>query len=148
MFKLRICHKPWIVLAPIHHCQQQESRSTREPVKFPARIVPPWGLSVVSTHPQSPGFLPAKCVFGRWQHPSPSTVLQGSSGEGVGSVGAQLPGHVHSLWPHGLLPARLLCAWDFPARNTGVGSHAFLRDIPNPGIEPAFPSLAGRFFTC
>ena len=77
MFKLRICHKSWIVLAPIHHCRQQESG-------VPARIVAPWGLSVVNTHPQSPGFLPAKCVFGRWQHPSPSTVLQGSSGEGVG----------------------------------------------------------------
>ena len=25
-----------------------------------------------------------------------------------------------SLWPHGLYPARLLCPWDFPNKNTGV----------------------------
>ena len=28
--------------------------------------------------------------------------------------------HVDSLWPHGLQPARLLCPWDFPSKNTGV----------------------------
>ena len=26
-------------------------------------------------------------------------------------------------------PARLLCPWDFPSKNTGVGSHAFLQGI-------------------
>ena len=25
--------------------------------------------------------------------------------------------------PHGLQPARLLCPWDFPGKNTGVGCH-------------------------
>ena len=30
----------------------------------------------------------------------------------------------HSLRPHGLWPARLLCPWDSPSKNTGVGSHA------------------------
>ena len=30
-----------------------------------------------------------------------------------------------SLQPPGLYPARLLCPWDFPGRNTGVGCHAF-----------------------
>ena len=28
-----------------------------------------------------------------------------------------------SLWPHGLLPARLLCPWTFPGKRTGVGCH-------------------------
>ena len=28
-----------------------------------------------------------------------------------------------SLQPHGLKPARLLCLWDFPGKNSGVGSH-------------------------
>ena len=43
----------------------------------------------------------------------------------------------NSLWPHGLQPIRLLCPWDFPAKNTGVGCH-FLhqRNPPNPGVEP------------
>ena len=27
------------------------------------------------------------------------------------------------LWPHGLQPARLLCLWDFPGKNTHVGCH-------------------------
>ena len=30
-----------------------------------------------------------------------------------------------SLQPHGLQPARLLCPWDFPGMNTGVGCHVF-----------------------
>ena len=33
------------------------------------------------------------------------------------------------LWPHGLKPTRHLCPWNFPARNTGVGSHALLQGI-------------------
>ena len=28
-----------------------------------------------------------------------------------------------SLQPHGLYPTRLLCPWDFPGKNTGVGCH-------------------------
>ena len=31
-----------------------------------------------------------------------------------------------SLQPHGLQPARLLCLWNSPGKNTGVGSHALL----------------------
>ena len=34
-----------------------------------------------------------------------------------------------SLWPHGLQPASLLCPWDFPGKNTGVGCHALLQGI-------------------
>ena len=29
----------------------------------------------------------------------------------------------------GLQPARLLCAWDFPGKNTGVGCHFLLQGI-------------------
>ena len=32
------------------------------------------------------------------------------------------------LWPHGL-PARVLCPWDFPGKNTGVGCHFLLQGI-------------------
>ena len=33
--------------------------------------------------------------------------------------------------------AMLLCSWDFPGKNTGVGSHFLLQgNLPNPGIEP------------
>ena len=34
-----------------------------------------------------------------------------------------------SLRPYGLHPARLLCQWDSPGKNTGVGCHAVLQGI-------------------
>ena len=34
-----------------------------------------------------------------------------------------------SLWPHGLQPARLLCPWNSPGKNTGVGCHFLLQGI-------------------
>ena len=34
-----------------------------------------------------------------------------------------------SLWPHGLPPARFLCAWDFPGKNTELGCHALFQGI-------------------
>ena len=46
---------------------------------------------------------------------------------------------------------RLLCPWDYPGKNTGVGCHAlFQGNLPHPGIKPVLlmsPALAGRFFT-
>ena len=52
------------------------------------------------------------------------------------------------LWPHGLQPVTVFCPWDFPGKNTGVGCHFLLQgDLPNPGVEPASPALAGGFFT-
>ena len=50
-----------------------------------------------------------------------------------------------SLWPQGLHPARLLCPWDSPVKNTGVGSHALLQVIfPTQGLAPGLLN-AGRF---
>ena len=34
-----------------------------------------------------------------------------------------------SLQPYGLQLARLLCSWDSPGKNTGVGCHALLQGI-------------------
>ena len=34
-----------------------------------------------------------------------------------------------SLRPHGLQPARFLCPWDSPSKNTGVGCHFLLQGI-------------------
>ena len=33
------------------------------------------------------------------------------------------------LQPHALQPARLLCPWDFPGKNTGVGCHFLLQGL-------------------
>ena len=35
----------------------------------------------------------------------------------------------NSLQPHGLQPTRLLCPWDSPGKNTGVGCHALLQGV-------------------
>ena len=34
-----------------------------------------------------------------------------------------------SLRPHGLQPTRLLCPWNFPGKNAGVGCHALIQGI-------------------
>ena len=44
-----------------------------------------------------------------------------------------------SLWLHGLQPARLLCPWNSPGKNTGVGSCSLLQVIfPTQGSNPGF----------
>ena len=46
----------------------------------------------------------------------------------------------NSLPSYGLQPARLLCPWYSPGKNTGVSCHAPLPgNLPDPGIEPASP---------
>ena len=38
---------------------------------------------------------------------------------------------------HGLQPTRLLCPWDFPGKNTGMGFHALLQgNFPAKGLNP------------
>ena len=56
---------------------------------------------------------------------------------------AQSLSHVHSIWPHGLEPARLLCPWNFPGKNTGVGCHFLLQ-----GIFPTQGSNLCLFVSC
>ena len=44
---------------------------------------------------------------------------------------------LNSLWPHGLQSTRLLCPWDFPCKDTGVGCHLLLQGIfPTQGSNP------------
>ena len=41
-----------------------------------------------------------------------------------------------SLWPYGLEPARFLCPWKSPGKNTGVGWHfLFQRNFPTQGLN-------------
>ena len=43
----------------------------------------------------------------------------------------------YSLWPHGLYTTRLLCPWDSPGKNTGMGNHSLLQGIfPTQGSNP------------
>ena len=53
-----------------------------------------------------------------------------------------------SLGPHGLYPARLLCPWDFPGKNAGVGCHFLLQGIFLTRVKPVSlvsSTLAGIF---
>ena len=54
---------------------------------------------------------------------------------------AQSLSPVTTLQPHGLQPARLLCPWGSPGKNTGVGCRALLQGIfPIQGLnEPRSP---------
>ena len=56
------------------------------------------------------------------------------------------------LQPHGLYPPRLLCPWNFPGKNTGVGRHALLQGIfltqwQNPHLLCLLYWQAGSFTT-
>ena len=60
----------------------------------------------------------------------------------------------NSLRPLGLYPPpspKLLCLWNFPGKNTGVGCHFFLQGIfsthGSSPQSPAAPALAGTVFT-
>ena len=45
-----------------------------------------------------------------------------------------------SLQPHGQEPSRLLCPWNFPGTNTGVGSHFLSRGSSWPSDQPGSPA--------
>ena len=43
---------------------------------------------------------------------------------------------------------RLLCPWDSPGKNTGVGHHALLQGVfPTQGPNPCLACFVGRSFT-
>ena len=48
------------------------------------------------------------------------------------------------------MPTRLLCLWDLPDKNPGMGCHFLLQDFSTQGSNPHLlmsPALAGGFFT-
>ena len=51
-----------------------------------------------------------------------------------------------SFWPHELQPTRLLCPWNYPGKNTGVGCHSLLQGIfRTQGLNSSLLHK-GRFF--
>ena len=68
--------------------------------------------------------------------PHPSWHELGSSMPGE-SEGESCSAVSDSLRPHGLGSSRLLCPWNSPGKNTGVGSHSLLQGIfPTQGLNP------------
>ena len=66
-------------------------------------------------------------------------------------VVVQSLGCVQLFWPHGVQPTRLLCSWDFPGKNTGMGCSLLLQGIfLTQGLNLHLlqvSCIAGRFFT-
>ena len=52
-----------------------------------------------------------------------------------------------SLQSYGLQPTRLLCPWNSPGRNTGVGCCALLQGLFSTQVLNPLSYPAGRFFT-
>ena len=52
----------------------------------------------------------------------------------------------NSLQPHGRLPTRLLCPWNFPGKKTKWLAISSNRESSQPRIKPLSPALAGGFF--
>ena len=52
-----------------------------------------------------------------------------------------------SLWPRGLKFSRLLCPWDSPGKNTGVGGHFLPQGIFPTQDQTCVSHIAGGFFT-
>ena len=79
--------------------------------------------SFISEHlsrPLSPPVSNSSCLF-NWRRPCmPVVTLYYCTFQPV------VP---DSLWPHGLQPTRLLCLWDFPGKDTGMGCHFLLQEI-------------------
>ena len=48
---------------------------------------------------------------------------------------------------HGLQPTRLLCPWNLPRKNTGVGCHSLSRGYSPPRDWTQDSCIAGNFFT-
>ena len=68
-----------------------------------------------------------------------------------GCVHANLLQLCSTLQLYGLEPARLLCSWDSPGKNAGVGCHALLQGIfqtqgSNPPLLIESPALAGSSY--
>ena len=68
---------------------------------------------------------PPSLGFSRKEHwsglPFPSPMHESEKWKGSRSVVS------NSSRPHGTQPTRLLCPWDFPGKNTGVGCHFLLQ---------------------
>ena len=100
--------------------------------------LPRWSPMLALPAPQHP------CL----SHPTPdhSEPFMSSSPQshrGVGGTEISCPLKSVSyvqLGPHGLWPTGLLCPWDSPGKNNGVGKPCpSPGDLPNPGIEPGHP---------
>ena len=71
------------------------------------------------------------------QHPWSKQVLRDPVFDSSQSESVSHSVESHSLWLHGLWPARLLCPWGSPGKTTGGGCHFLLQGMfPTQGSNP------------
>ena len=103
----------------------------------------PWGFLnvLLIAVPSEPGIIYSseklvlnQSLLKEWTHPFLQTRSMRSCS--VASIESE------SLWAYVLKPIRLLCPWDSPGKNTGVGCHALLQGIfPTQGLNLRFLHL-------
>ena len=138
----------------------QSSRGSPESYFSPAQI--PWRLALhLEWIPNSFHSLQDMVCINdsfakqKWRHREQIHGYQGGKGRRVGGIGGLGLTHTHYYWwkserdsrsvvsdslrPCELWPAKLLCPWNSPGKNTGVGSHSLLQrifpiQVSNPGF--------------
>ena len=78
------------------------------------------------------------------------TAREGRQRTVLASVCTQISQSCLTLRPHGLQLSRLLCPWDFPGKNIGVGCSFLLQGIfptQELNLHLRVSCIAGRFFT-
>ena len=97
----------------------------------------------------------AACARGAWQaavrsvaeSDAPEASKQQQSTDVTLSESASHSVTSSSLWPHGLRPTRLLCPWNYPGKNVGMGRHSLLQGIFLTQDQTRLSCIVGRFFT-
>ena len=124
---------------------------SRCPEKGPCLYTHPPAHSLILATPNHPDLLragtPTPHQSGAPSHLQPIPPLNPAFSLGVLCVCISHSVMSDSLQPHGLQPTRLLCPWDSPGNNTGIGGHALLQGIfPTQGSNPRLPHCGQIFY--
>ena len=108
------------------------------PGEFPwtEKLGSPWGYQELNTTEQPSTAKP----YSMWKN------LSKVFGQPNAFSSVRHSGMADSLWPHGLWHASLLCRWDSPGKNTGVGCH-FSRESSWSRDQTQVSLIASRFHT-
>ena len=138
----RSVHRPLATLE--ENLVQRGAQSVVQPLPSPGREWNDWEMALKGTGvggvftglPESPA--PSSCIQSvtRGTFPLPTGDCGGQGSQASACVLSRFSCArlFVILWT---VAARLLCRWDSPGKNTGVGCHALLQGIfPNPEIKP------------
>ena len=124
----------WLVSLDSLIRKHMESKKWLDMSWWDGRVCASWWLLAVSPLPATPTHLLIPlCTFPHAMHRRffPSPDLYNVSSSVSHSVVSD------SLRSHRLYPARFLCLWDSPGKNTGVDCHSLLqRTFPTQGSNP------------